>query len=85
MILFVLRLAAYLSTVFTSFGRELKLELEEKWKSWAFFDRVSYCINVFFDNFGSRRTWKPGKRDVTGGYTFVDNSGESVAVRKLTW
>ena len=32
-------------------------------------------INVFFDNFGSRRTWKLGRRDITEGHKSIDNSG----------
>ena len=67
----LLRLAACLSTVFTSSGKEL----EEKWKS---------CINVFFDIFGSWRIWQPGRIDVTGCHESVDNSGEGVTVKKLT-
>ena len=38
-----------------------------------------------FNNFGSGRTWKLGRRDVIGGHESVDNSGEGVSVRKLTW
>ena len=40
----------YLSTVFT-------IALERSWKGngrvGLFFDQVSYCINVFFNDFGS--------------------------------
>ena len=62
--------------MFTSSGRELVLE--ENVRVGLFFDQVSYFINVFFDNFGSGRDWKLGRRDVDGGHKSVDYSGEGV-------
>ena len=75
-----------------------KLELEGKWKCLPltlvpyarygvglFFAQVSYYINVFFDNFCSGRTWKIGRRDISGGHKSVDNFGEGVTVITLTW
>ena len=47
-----------------------------------FFKQVSYFINVFFYNFGSGRTWKLGRRDLTGGHKSVDNSGEGVTLEE---
>ena len=82
MIWSLLRLAPHLSTVFTSSGMELK----GKWKSWAFIRPGFLLYQCFFlDNFGLERTWKLGRRDVSGGHKFVDNSGEGVTVRKLKW
>ena len=72
-----LGLAAYICTVFTSSGRELGVG---DGRVGLFFHQVSYCINVFFDYFGSGRSCKLGRRDVTGGYKSVDNSGECVTV-----
>ena len=60
--------------MFTSSGKEFgRLEMEELVFSST---RFSYFINVFFDYFGSEKTWKLGKRDVTGGHKSIDN---------LTW
>ena len=38
-----------------------------------------------FTSKSSERTWELGRRDVTGGHKPIDNSGEGVTVRKLTW
>ena len=80
--LIFLRLTVYLSTVFTI---ALKGSWEGNGRVELFLDQVSYRINVFFDNFGSEKTWKLGRRDVNGGHKSVDNIGEGVTVRKLKW
>ena len=78
MILFLLRLAVYLSTVFTSSEREIE-------EVGLFFNQVSYSIKVFLDNSDMGRTWKLRRRDITGGHKSVDYSGGDVAMRKLMW
>ena len=73
-----MRLAAYISTVFTMPGRKMEVGIGREMEELGF--------NVFFDNFSSGRTWKQlGRRYVTGGHKYVDNFGEGVTMRKLTW
>ena len=69
--------------MFTSSGRELEVQVGREMEDIGFsstrFLNVSMfsCINLVRGG--------PGRRDGTGGHKAVDNSGEGVGVRKLTW
>ena len=56
-------------------------EIDELGFSSTRFLTVSMFSSIFFC---SGKTWKIGRRDVTGGHESVDNSGKGVTVKKLT-
>ena len=81
-----MRLAAYLFTVFASSGRELEVgvgrEMEE-----LDFSSIRFLTESMFSSIILVREdleWLE-RRKVTEDYKSVENSGEDVTARKLTW